>query len=352
MRTAQTLGFATAFALLLRNAWAAEQVCDTEVRAVTPGAPSATAVSSAPSDAIVLFDGKDLSLWRGTDGPATWYLHDGVATVRKGAGDIQTKRTFHDFQLHIEWRISPDVTGIGQERGNSGVYLQGHYEIQVLDSYRNRTFADGQAGAIFGQTPPLVNAMSKPGQWNIYDIIYTAPRFNDDDTLFSPARVTLLHNGVLIQNNTEILGDTGTSGTPGYILRGDGPIVLQEHGNSSRSVSYRNIWIRELGVRSSQGVLLAERGGPSVSQGSLTVDSSLSELLRSSAGRAVLSQCVPDLLPSPPLPDTLARMSLRQMQKFIGGLTDTKLQIINMELARRTNEPDRKQGPGLSSPQQ
>jgi hypothetical protein len=352
MRTAQGLGFSIGFALLLHPAWAAEQACDIEVRVVTPGAPSATAAVSAPSDAIVLFDGKDLSLWQGTDGPATWHVHDGVATVRKGAGDIQTKRKFRDFQLHIEWRISPDVTGQGQERGNSGVYLQGHYEIQVLDSYRNRTFANGQAGAIFGQTPPLVNTMQRPGQWNVYDIIYTAPRFNDDDTLFSPARVTLLHNGVLIQNNTEILGDTGTSGTPGYLLHGDGPIVLQEHGDASRSVSYRNIWIRELGVRSPKRALPTQRRGPSRSQAPLTVDSSLRDLLKSSAGRAVLSECVPDLLPSPPLPDAFTRMSLRQMQKFIGGLTDTKLQIIDIELARGASESDRKQGESLSSPRQ
>lgn len=204
-------------------------------------------VVKAPSDAIVLFDGKDLSKWAATNGgDAKWTVKDGVFTVKKGTGDIQTKQEFNDFQLHIEWLIPSDITGEGQARGNSGIFLQDRYELQVLDSYKNRTYSNGQAGSIYKQTPPLVNAMRKPGEWNVYDVIYTAPRFKEDGSLFTPARVTVLHNGVLIQNNTVIEGHTPYIGLPEYTKHGKGPIRLQDHGDPSEPISFRNIWIREL----------------------------------------------------------------------------------------------------------
>ena len=218
-----------------------------EVRVVTPGAPGAQAAILPPSDAVVLFDGKDLSKWKDKDGGAAkWEVKDGVFTVKKGTGDIETRQTFNDYQLHIEWRIPADIQGQGQGRGNSGIFMQGIYELQVLDSYRNRTYANGQAGSIYKQTPPLVNAMRKPGEWNVYDIVYTAPRFKEDGSLFSPARITVLHNGVLVQNNFDIRGDTPYIGLPKYKAHGKGPIRLQDHGDPSKAISYRNIWLREL----------------------------------------------------------------------------------------------------------
>jgi hypothetical protein len=211
---------------------------------INPG--SYAGIVPPPSDAIVLFDGKDLSKWKGRSGEAQWEVHDGVFTVKKGTGDIETKDVFDDFQLHIEWRIPADIDGQGQARGNSGVFLQGRYEVQVLDSYINKTYTNGQAGSIYKQAPPLVNAMRKPGEWNVYDIIYTAPRFREDGTVLYPARVTVLHNGVLIQNNFEIQGHTTYIGFPEYNKHGKGPIRLQDHGDPSKPISYRNIWIREL----------------------------------------------------------------------------------------------------------
>jgi hypothetical protein len=218
-----------------------------EVKVVKPGKPSPNAFITAPSDAIVLFDGKDLSKWKDKDGgPAKWEVKNGVFTVKKGTGDISTIQVFNDFQLHIEWLIPANITGKSQLRGNSGVFLQGIYELQVLDSYNNRTYANGQAGSIYKQTPPLKNAMLPPGEWNVYDVIYTAPRFKEDSTLFSPARVTVLHNGVVVQNNTEIRGDTPYIGLPKYTFHGKGPLKLQDHGDPSEPISFRNIWIREL----------------------------------------------------------------------------------------------------------
>lgn len=218
-----------------------------EVPVGTPGKAASNAFITAPSDAIILFNGKDLSQWEGENGEAAKWLVEGNAlTVNKGTGDIRTIREFKDFQLHIEWFIPSDITGESQLRGNSGVFLQGKYELQVLDSYNNRTYSNGQAGSIYKQTPPLVNAMRPPGEWNAYDIIYTAPRFKENGTLFSPARVTVLHNGVLIQNNTVIKGHTPYVGLPKYSQHGKGPIGLQDHGDPSEPISYRNIWIREL----------------------------------------------------------------------------------------------------------
>jgi hypothetical protein len=212
-----------------------------------------------PSDAIVLFDGKDLSKWKSKKdgGAAKWKVHDGVFTVEKGTGDITTSQKFGDYQLHIEWRIPEDIQGKSQARGNSGVMLQDlstesgipayWYEIQVLDSYNNATYVNGQAGSVYKQSPPLVNAMRKPGEWNVYDITYTAPRFNEDGSLFSPARVTVLHNGVLVQDNYEIRGHTAYIGHPKYFkAHGKAPITLQDHGDPSKAISFQNIWIREL----------------------------------------------------------------------------------------------------------
>ena len=218
-----------------------------EVAVVTPGQSSDNAVMTAPSDAIVLFDGKDLSEWSSKNGgPAKWEMKDGMLTVKKGTGDILTKKEFGDFQLHIEWKIPANITGSGQVRGNSGIFLQGRYEIQVLDNYNNRTYSNGQAGSVYKQTPPLKNALRPPGEWNVYDIVYTAPRFKEDGTVLYPARVTVIHNGVVIQNNTEIKGHTPYIGLPEYTAHGKGPIGLQDHSDPSEPISYRNIWIREM----------------------------------------------------------------------------------------------------------
>jgi hypothetical protein len=201
--------------------------------------------SSPPSDAIVLFDGRNLDEWESSDGgPVAWKLEDGAMTVVRGAGGIRTKRGFRDIQLHIEWRSPAEVVGDGQGRGNSGIYLQNRYEVQVLDSYENDTYVNGQAGAIYKQHIPLVNACRPPGEWQSYDIIYTAPRFKENGSLFSPATVTVLHNGVLIQNHVTIQGTTENLGLPKYEpFEPLQPIFLQDHGNP---VSYRNIWVREL----------------------------------------------------------------------------------------------------------
>ncbi len=218
---------------------------------VTPGASS----SDAPSDAIVLFNGKNMDEWVSEKDPkaaAKWILTDNAMMVNKSAGDIQTKRTFTDFQLHIEYQIPANITGTGQARGNSGIFLAalpfgaGGYELQVLDNYNNTTYVNGQAGSMYKQSPPLANACRKPGDWQSYDVVWTAPRFNEDGTLRSPARVTAIHNGVLVQNNFELKGDTPYIGQPSYQKHGPCPIKLQAHGDKSEPISYRNIWVREL----------------------------------------------------------------------------------------------------------
>jgi hypothetical protein len=219
------------------------EIWDPEVPVITPGATP----PDAPSDAIVLFDGVDIGReWtNGNGGEPGWKVEDGCVTVVKGQGGIKTKRVFEDFQLHIEWRSPSEVEGTSQGRGNSGVFLQERYEVQVLDNYDNRTYRNGQAGSIYKQHAPLVNACKAPGEWQTYDIIYTAPRFNDDDTYFTPPTVTVLHNGVLVQNNVKMRGPTEYIGIPEYSVKKHGPgsITLQDHGNP---VSFRNIWIREL----------------------------------------------------------------------------------------------------------
>jgi hypothetical protein len=217
------------------------EIWEPQPRIITPGKNP----GDAPSDAVILFDGKSLANWTALDGsPAKWTLSDGVMTVVRGGKDIRTKQEFGDFQLHIEWR-TPAVTSpnqTGQGRGNSGIFLQGRYEVQVLDNYENKTYANGQAGSIYKQHIPLANASRKPGEWQVYDIIYTAPRFNDEGRLLIPAKVTVIHNGVLVQNNVDIWGPTEYIGLPVYKAHGKGPIQLQDHGDA---VSFRNIWIRE-----------------------------------------------------------------------------------------------------------
>ncbi|MBS1916007.1 MAG: DUF1080 domain-containing protein [Bacteroidetes bacterium] len=218
---------------------------------VTPGKTN----SDAPSDAIILFNGKNLDEWvlsKDTTKTATWKVADGIITVDKASGNIQTKKSFMDYQLHIEWRIPSNITGSGQARGNSGVFLasegngDGGYELQVLDNYNNSTYVNGQAGSIYKQAIPLANANKKPGEWQSYDVIWTAPRFNDDGSLKSPARVTVIFNGVLVQNNFELKGQTLYIGQPFYKAHGASPIKLQAHGDKSEPISYRNIWIRPL----------------------------------------------------------------------------------------------------------
>jgi hypothetical protein len=206
---------------------------------VTPGE-----YTDPPSDAIILFDGKDLNEWMKQDGSrAGWAIADGYMTVVPKSGAIKTRQKFGDIQLHIEWRAPAEIEGEGQGRGNSGIFLMERYEVQVLDSYDNETYVNGQAGSIYKQSIPLVNASKKPGEWQTYDIIFMAPEFTDKGDLKMPARVTVLHNGVLIQNNFEIKGHTTHNTLPKYEPHGDASIVLQDH---SDLVSYRNIWIREL----------------------------------------------------------------------------------------------------------
>jgi hypothetical protein len=198
-----------------------------------------------PSDAVVLFDGSSLKEWRADDGSAPkWIVNDGYIEVKAGTGSLVSARSFGDIQLHIEWRTPTPPTGEGQERGNSGIFLMGMYEVQVLDSYQNDTYPDGQAGAIYGQSPPLVNASRPPGIWQTYDIVFRRPRFNLDGSLQKPARMTVIHNGVLVQDAFELSGPTAHKQRPPYSSHADKlPMRLQDHGNPTR---YRSIWIREL----------------------------------------------------------------------------------------------------------
>jgi hypothetical protein len=223
--------------LMVSGAGAAEYLSGiewAEPAVIDPGGPD-----KAPSDAIVLFDGKDLSAWNGGD---KWTVNDGAITA--GPGTLRTKAQFGDCQVHIEWASASVVKGDGQGRSNSGVFLMGKYEVQVLDSYDNKTYFDGQCGAIYKQHPPLVNASRKPGEWQTFDIIWKAPRFDDEGKLVSPAFVTVLHNGVVIQNHFQLEGDTPYNRPPSYKAHADkGPITLQYHGNP---VQFRNIWVREL----------------------------------------------------------------------------------------------------------
>jgi hypothetical protein len=219
---------------------------------VTPGKVS----TDAPSDAIILFNGKSLDQWvsvKDSTKPASWKVSGNAFTVDKTGGNIQTKRSFTNYQLHIEWQVPKNITGTGQGRGNSGLFLASTgpgddgYELQILDNYNNKTYVNGQAASIYKQTPPLVNANKKPGEWQTYDVIWTAPHFNADGSLLSPARVTVFFNGILVQNNTELHGPTKYIGKATYEkAHGACPIKLQAHGDKSEPLSFRNIWIREL----------------------------------------------------------------------------------------------------------
>jgi len=211
---------------------------------VTPGTESSQeAPGLAPSDALVLFDGVDLSPWTGQDGDPQWKVADGYMQVAPGSGNIRTRQHLGDGQIHLEWAAPAEVKGESQGRGNSGVFLMGLYEIQVLDSFENPTYADGLAAAIYGQCPPLVNACRKPGQWQSYDIVWFGPRF-DGDKLLRPGRVTIMHNGILVHHNRQLIGPTTHRDVLPYQSHGArGPLELQDHGDLVR---YRNIWYRPI----------------------------------------------------------------------------------------------------------
>ncbi len=220
----------------------------TEVHEPIPAKVTTGKHNAAPSDAIVLFDGTNLNQWVSTRDSlaAKWTLNkDGSMTVKNGTGDIQTKQEFGDIQLHIEWRNPAAPRANGQNRANSGVFFQGLYEVQVLDNYDNTTYANGQAGSIYKQHIPLVNASKPSGEWQTYDIIYHAPTFDSIGRKTKSATVTVLHNGVLIQDHVVIYGTTEYIGVPKNNPHGKGPLKLQDHNDNS-GVSYRNIWVREL----------------------------------------------------------------------------------------------------------
>ncbi len=198
----------------------------------------------APSDAVVLFDGHDLSKWTSGGKPAPWIVRDGYFEVTRGTGGIETRESFGDAQVHVEWMSPSPPEGVGQDRGNSGVFMMRDYEVQVLDSYGNRTYPDGQAGSLYGQHPPLVNAALPPGQWQTYDIVFRRPRFAVDGTVTSPATVTVFLNGILVQDHGTLVGPTSHSERAPYMPHANRlPIALQDHGHPVR---FRNIWVRDL----------------------------------------------------------------------------------------------------------
>jgi hypothetical protein len=240
---------------LAQDAAASAKPADTEQwepvpAIVSPGANE----GAAPSDAIVLFDGKNLAQWVMADdhSPARWRVEKGAMVVDKTVGNIETKRAFKNYQLHLEYKIPADIAGAGQARGNSGLFLastgtgDSGYEVQILDSYENKTYVNGQAASIYKQNPPLVNASRKPGQWQTYDVVWTAPLFHADGTLDTPAAVTVLHNGILVQNHFRLVGETVYIGKPSYQKYDRAPIKLQSHHDPSAPISFRNIWVREL----------------------------------------------------------------------------------------------------------
>lgn len=217
---------------------------------VTPGATC----GAPPSDAIILFNGKNEDEWVSAQDhtPARWNVSNGLLTVAKGTGNIETRRAFKNYQLHIEWRVPADIAGSGQGRGNSGVFLASTgpgddgYELQVLDPWQNSTYVNGMAGSLYKQAIPLVNPGRKPGEWQTYDVVWTAPEFNDDGSLKSPAYATVFFNGVLVENHFELKGQTLYIGKPFYKKYDRAPIKLQAHGDKSKPLSFRNIWVREL----------------------------------------------------------------------------------------------------------
>ena len=198
---------------------------------------------AAPSDAIILFDGKDLTLWKGEKGDAQWEIRNGELTVKPGTGGIMTRRHFGDVQLHIEFKSPAPEQHNGQNRGNSGIFLQSTYEVQVLDGDNNDTYVNGMVGSIYKQQAPLANAYTRNGEWQVYDIYWRGPRFGSDGKLESPATITVVLNGILVQNNFVLKGHTPYIGYPSYTPHGRLPLLLQDHGTA---VAYRNIWIREL----------------------------------------------------------------------------------------------------------
>ncbi len=215
---------------------------------ITPPTPSTQErAGRPPSDAVVLFDGNDLSQWSSMDGsPTKWIVEGGALVCVKGSGYVRTLQNFGDCQLHVEWAAPVPAKGDGQDRGNSGVFFGlDRYEVQVLDSFANLTYADGSAASVYGQYPPLVNASRRPGEWQTYDIVYTTPRFDAEGKLLSKARLTVFHNGVLVQNDVELTGPTGWLERAPYAAHPEKmPLSLQDHGNPVR---FRNIWVRELG---------------------------------------------------------------------------------------------------------
>ena len=239
------VAFAAAFVWVLSLATPQEDPTLTELWEPVPPQIQASALGSPPSDALSLLTGPDLADWRHVDGrTAEWALEDGVVTVEPGTGDLTTLRDFGDVQLHIEWRTPEQVVGSGQDAGNSGVFLMSRYEIQVLNSYDNATYSNGQAGAIYKQHIPLVNASRPPGEWQSYDVVFAAPRFGADGAVEQPAIMTVFHNGVLIHDRVRLRGTTTYIGEPEYEQHGERePLLLQDHGNR---VSFRNLWIREV----------------------------------------------------------------------------------------------------------
>ncbi|WP_263384692.1 3-keto-disaccharide hydrolase [Granulicella arctica] len=219
---------------------------------VTPGA----AYGEPPSDAVVLFDGKNLDQWvsAADHAPAKWDVHDGMFTVskEKGVGNIETKQSFKNYQLHIEWKIPSNITGSDQARGNSGVFLastgpgDAGFELQILDNYNNKTYTNGQAGSIYKQAIPLANPNRKPGEWQTYDVVWTAPTFNTDGSVKTPAFATVFFNGIIVENHFQLTGQTLYVGKPFYKAYDTAPIKLQAHGDKSEPISFRNIWIRKL----------------------------------------------------------------------------------------------------------
>jgi hypothetical protein len=255
MRSTIILTTLLAGSFFMANAQEKAKPEDTEIwdpipKVVVPG----TNFRDAPSDAIILFDGKNMDQWvqADDDSPAKWDVADGIVTVNKNYGSIATKHKFTNYQLHLEWRVPANITGSGQARGNSGVFLaslgkgDAGYELQVLDSYNNKTYVNGMAGSIYKQAIPLANPGRKPGEWQSYDVIWTAPVFNADGSLKSPARATVFFNGVLVENNFTLIGPTLYIGKPEYKAHGPSSIKLQAHGDKSEPLSYRNIWVREL----------------------------------------------------------------------------------------------------------
>ena len=239
------------------NAHAQAKPEDTEFYTPVPKkVTSGKTADEAPSDAIILFNGKNLNQWVMADDrsqPAKWIVNNDILTVDKKTGNIETKQSFGNYQLHIEWREPQNISGTGQARGNSGLFLASlgkgdlGYELQILDNYENKTYTNGMAGSVYKQTTPLVNPARKAGEWQTYDVIWTAPTFKADSSVNTPAKVTVLFNGVLVQNNFELKGPTQYIGQAAYRkAHGPSPIKLQAHGDKSEPLSFRNIWIREL----------------------------------------------------------------------------------------------------------